>query len=538
MTWKSRLSGLEKLSLIESQMKQIAVEIQRFQQPLPQDPVQWTQKTRILKGRAFSFDQREHLFPIYRDTHPRIIVVKARQLEMTEWLVNWILYKLTTYPFTTAIYTAPRMDQVSRFSQDRFRKAILDSPELRPVLTKREQELGEVAITRVPFINGSVCYLVSAWGDFGAIRNIPADFAAVDEMQDIQTEALPVIEESLSHSQYGQVAMVGTASVEGSEFCHLWRDSDMKEWDREASAWIPQRPEHRSYSGYHIDQRMGYWITSLPPEHPNSIEWKRHHYSDRRFMNEVLGQFYRGLAKPLIPEDLLACADRDLDIMLRLDPPYESYAGIDWGGGEFAFTVIWIMALDDQDRWQLVYCHKFSELDPMKQVERIANMITLFNVKQAVADIGYGSVQVSELQKRFGNRVMGCQYVRRPEMPLERREKDEDDRTVAQMIVQADRSFWIEKGIQIIKRLDPTGKVKPALVLPWNENASRELEWIIDHFCALEMEEQEMVSGKKYHHYTHPEGEPDDAYHGFIYALIAYALGKMTSRAIIRDLFD
>jgi hypothetical protein len=106
------------------------------------------------------------------------------------------------------------------------------------------------------------------------------------------------------------------------------------------------------------------------------------------------------------------------------------------------------------------------------------------------------------------------------------------------MIVQADRSIWIEKGIQTIKRLDPTGKVNPQLVLPWNENASRELEWIIDHFVALEMEEQVMVSGKQYHHYTHPEGEPDDAYHAYIYSLIAYALGKMSPRAIIRDLFD
>ena len=118
MSWKSRLRGLEKLSLIKSQLTQTGFEWSSHQTPLPQDPVQWTLRTRILKGKPFSFDQREHLLPIYRDTHPRIIVVKARQLEMTEWLVNWLIYKLTTYPFTTAVYTAPRMDQVSRFSQD------------------------------------------------------------------------------------------------------------------------------------------------------------------------------------------------------------------------------------------------------------------------------------------------------------------------------------------------------------------------------------------------------------------------------------
>jgi hypothetical protein len=51
------------------------------------------------------------------------------------------------------------------------------------------------------------------------------------------------------------------------------------------------------------------------------------------------------------------------------------------------------------------------------------------------------------------------------------------------------------------------------------------------------MEEQEMVGGKKYHHYTHPEGEPDDALHAFIYALIADGIGRMSSPLVIKDLF-
>jgi len=49
-------------------------------------------------------------------------------------------------------------------------------------------------------------------------------------------------------------------------------------------------------------------------------------------------------------------------------------------------------------------------------VEIIDNLISQFNVKQAVADIGYGAVQVSELQEMFAGRVLGCQYVRRPEL--------------------------------------------------------------------------------------------------------------------------
>lgn len=237
----------------------------------------------------------------------------------------------------------------------------------------------------------------------------------------------------------------------------------------------------------------------------------------------------------MIDEDMLACRDFRLRLMEHLDPPYQSYAGIDWGEGEHAFTVIWIQARDDKGRWVLMYLHKFDDRDPMKQVEVISRLIPLFNVKQAVADVGYGAVQVSELQKKFGSRVMGCQYVRRPELPLEPTHIDDGGQRIAQAIVNADRSFWIETAIQIIKQRDQAGNRVPGLVLLWKDRA--EIEWIIDHFTCIEMEEQEMVGGKKYHHYTHSEGQPDDAFQTFVYALIADAIGRIRPELVVTDLF-
>jgi hypothetical protein len=51
------------------------------------------------------------------------------------------------------------------------------------------------------------------------------------------------------------------------------------------------------------------------------------------------------------------------------------------------------------------------------------------------------------------------------------------------------------------------------------------------------MEEQETVSGKKYHHYTHAEGQPDDALHAFIYAPIAHEYDRMSPPLVVQDLF-
>jgi len=109
----------------------------------PLDLVEWTEANRLLKGQPFSFVDRDYLPPIYRDNHSNILVVKARQMEMTEFLVNWLIYNLTTHPNTVGIYCAPRADQVSRFSRDRLRRAIKDSPQLRHNLEVAREEEGK-----------------------------------------------------------------------------------------------------------------------------------------------------------------------------------------------------------------------------------------------------------------------------------------------------------------------------------------------------------------------------------------------------------
>jgi hypothetical protein len=130
---------------------------------------------------------------------------------------------------------------------------------------------------------------------------------------------------------------------------------------------------------------------------------------------------------------------------------------------------------------------------------------------------------------------VGCQYTRRPEIPLERRVTDEYGRKLAQMLVLADRSFWIETVIDHIKHKDLSGAVTPRLILPWKEPL--QIEWVVDQFTCWEMEEQETVSGKKYHHYTHPEGEPDDAGHACIYSIIAESLERIDHPLAVHDLF-
>jgi len=51
------------------------------------------------------------------------------------------------------------------------------------------------------------------------------------------------------------------------------------------------------------------------------------------------------------------------------------------------------------------------------------------------------------------------------------------------------------------------------------------------------MEEQETVGGKKYHCYTHPEGQPEDALQAFVYSLIVHASTRLRPEFATMDLF-
>ncbi|MFI5416307.1 MAG: phage terminase large subunit family protein, partial [Nitrososphaerales archaeon] len=156
-----------------------------IQSTLPDDIVEWTEQIRMIKGQNFSFADRPYLPPIYRDTSKEIYIVKPRQMEITEFAVNWFLYNLTKNPSTVGLYLSDRQDHVSVFSKLRLHSWGIDQSPVLKSMTK------EGNVSWQPFRNGSHLYMHSAWPDFDKARSIPADFVIVDEIQSTKVEAIP-----------------------------------------------------------------------------------------------------------------------------------------------------------------------------------------------------------------------------------------------------------------------------------------------------------------------------------------------------------
>ena len=65
----------------------------------------------------------------------------------------------------------------------------------------------ELQIEHMRFANGSEVYIRAAYHTADAVRGIDADYLMVDEYQDIASGDLPILEETLSHSEYRRVLL-------------------------------------------------------------------------------------------------------------------------------------------------------------------------------------------------------------------------------------------------------------------------------------------------------------------------------------------
>ncbi|MGI0101823.1 MAG: phage terminase large subunit family protein [Nitrosotalea sp.] len=478
----------------------------------PQDLVEWAEKVRWLKGVPFRLDGREYLLDIYRDKSQEINIVKARQMELTEFGLNWLYYNLIMHPYATGLYMSDRQSHVEIFSQ-RLRNAVKESPSLKSLVVP-----GKSSLSRQPFKNGSVLYMYSAWGDFGAARSIPVDFAVVDEMQSVNVAALPVLKETLSKSKYGKLVKIGTGSDEGDEWWNEWHRGTQFYWDAENLKWqkTPNTDEIENIQSYRLNQRMAKWISE------EKIAHKLKAYSPRTFINEVEGWWFKGMRKPILEKEMRILFDRNIGFTPseEVDHTMPLYMGIDWGGGTQAFTVPWIWQLTNPraPRFELLYTTKITERSTEKQADMMINLIDKYDVDRVVIDEGGGARQVEKLSKQYGDRVIKCHFRPRPGDPFEK--------ISGENRVNVDRTWMIESIIDLIQRPEETKDFDfpiPRIHIPARN--LEDVEWLLDHFTCIEAESIETGTGT-HTKYTHPEETNDDALMACGYSLMAWLYDK------------
>lgn len=500
--------------IVEKNYKSTLSNTTTIQPTLPDDIVEWVKQVRMIKGKPFSFEGRPYLPPIYRDINKEIYIVKPRQMEITEFAVNWLFYYLIKHPSNVGLYLTDRQDHASIFSKLRVHSWGIDqSPMIKSMVN-------EGNVSWQPLKNGSHLYMHSAWPDFEKARSIPADFVIVDEIQSTNVEAIPVIKETLSKSSLGRFVGMGTGSDQDDSWWKLWHTGNQQEWDFTLKQWVPKNPSS-SISSYHLSQYMAPW---MPLE---EIEKKRLAYTPRRFTNEVEGWWHASARKPLVESDILALFDKNT----RFIPPNQVnknlgpiYLGVDWGGGTQAHTVAWIWQLVDKTapQFRVIYVERIDKKSTEEQADYVAKLIDAYDIEQGVMDGGGGTRQVQKLEEKYAERMIKCLYLSRPENPFE----FVSDKN--QILV--DKTWAVESMIDLITRPMPQTAI-PRISIPAGNLPH--VDWIPDHFTCIEGESVDLSSGKKYVRYTHPEGSNDDALHSSIYAYLAWYLQEASRWSFI-----
>src|SRR5690606_23697317 len=122
----------------------------------------------------------------------------------------------------------PRGDQAKVFAKSRLMPVLMDSPVIRRILIGKNGQKPQIG--HMQFRNRSEVFIRAAYHSGDAVRGIDADYLLIDEFQDIADGDLPVLEETLSHSQHRRVFLTGTPKSVDNHLEQVFSRSTAHEW--------------------------------------------------------------------------------------------------------------------------------------------------------------------------------------------------------------------------------------------------------------------------------------------------------------------
>jgi len=278
-----------------------------------------------------------------------------------------------------------------------------------------------------------------AYLDCERVRGWSADKLSIDEVQDIQWEFLPVLEQVISRSEHEMTVYTGTPKTEENVIEWLWDRSSKAVWvtrcqacnkdnyartDMDLLKMIGKetvvcagcgKPVDPAYNGRYIHEHperrwefQGY-TTSQPiqPFHYRSerkwreLKRKMRDYPEPDLYNEVFGESKSTAAKLLTPSQLKAVSiggSNDLKTAIRLAKKVSVKAmGIDWGGGgnnetgEISYPAVVVNALlpGQGDTQQTLYAERMLRDTSIEEtVSRILHLYRIFRPQYVAHDYG------------------------------------------------------------------------------------------------------------------------------------------------------
>ncbi len=489
----------------------------------------------------FSFEGRRHLFQIYDTPHRRVLLKCGRQVEKSTLLGNRMLSFSCLIPAYKSLYVSPSMTQTKTFSNDRIKEPI----ETSDILRSYTNNMLSQNVLEKQFANRSKITLRYAFLNADRVRGIPAHSLCIDEIQDILSDNIPIIEQCLSHApeSYKRYLYSGTPKTLDNIIEDYWANrSTQNEWavpcdclggeagrywnilgeknigkkhlicercgkqlyamcdGAQWAAAVEYHPVHSPFEGFRIPQLMVPWIDW------SELLYKYEHESRNKFYNEALGiSFDTGLRPLTMAQVRNCCKDRikmsDLERYKAFANGNDVFAGIDWGTGENSYTVL-TLATYVNNKFRVFYMHRFTgeDTEPERQLDKLEEILRAFNVRLIGTDYGGGYHPNDFLVRRFGKeRVQKYQY---------------NARQAAKVVWNAKLGRWAVHRSEVMSALFNAIKRGNVFEFPrWEEFKDPHGQDMLNIFSEYN-EKLRMIQ------YGHTPGKTDDSFHSLVYAFL------------------
>jgi hypothetical protein len=353
-----------------------------------------------LNGRPYSIKDHFAFSPLFRLLTPKNQVwCTGRQVSKSTSLAAHGVVFANSIPFFKTLYITPRFEQVRRFSNNYVRPFI----DLSPIKSQWSGTTTENSVLQRSFKNNSMMLFSFALLDADRVRGVSADRVCIDEVQDMDPDHVPIIQETMSYSKWATSYYTGTPKTLDNLIYGLYKRSSQAEWfipchsckhwnipaleyDLDAmigdynihigekspgtvcakcrkpisprhGRWVHRYPERRwQFSGYHVPQII-LPLHFADPEKWSTLLLKREGYGNMtqaQFYNEVMGESVDTGQKLISETELKAACVLDWENRKEPDPKcYKNLKdykhrilAIDWGGGGEAgisFTVLAVL---------------------------------------------------------------------------------------------------------------------------------------------------------------------------------------------------
>lgn len=390
------------------------------------------------------------------DTHN--FVVNGVVTHNSTTIANKMLTQVVYQPGRSSLFVTPSAMQTTVFSRARIDEIV----DVSPLLKSMTHPSLVMNLLEKRFITDHKIYLRYAFLSADRSRGLSVNNLFVDEIQDVLSSVMPVLEETISHHKNTMRVYSGTPKSFDNSIEEYWsKSSTQSEWaipcerhgagppswhwnildtrnlgkkgpicskcgnllnpEHPHAQWVAMNPgENVEFEGYRLSRLMVPWFFKDP------AKWKEilhayERYPTAQFMNEVMALSYDSGTKPLSRYEMIRACDSkytmDEDAVAKLADSAQLYAGTDWGTGEHCYTIFTVGGyVRGDDSFQIVYSKRFDGpfVEPELQMAEIYRLIEKFRIKYVGADYGMGFHPNKLLTAKYGpKRIHQFQYASR-----------------------------------------------------------------------------------------------------------------------------